>query len=132
MPQLKVLVIEDHADTAAMLKKVAELARHEVRVCRTGFQAMELGPKFQPDIIFLDIGLPDMSGWELARAFRGNFLLCRTRIIAITANQTDADKLKSKAVGIDAHLGKPVQYSEVLHALGANSSQSTELLGASE
>jgi CheY-like chemotaxis protein len=132
MPQPKVLVIEDHADTAAMLKKVAALAGHEVQVCRTGFQAMELAPKFQPDVILLDIGLPDMSGWELARAFRGNFVLCRARIVAISGSQTDADKLQSKAAGIDVHLGKPVHYGEVLRALGANSSQQPELLGASD
>ena len=77
---------------------------------------MELAPKFQPDVILLDIGLPDMSGWELARAFRGNSVLCRARIIAISGNRTDADKLQSKAAGIDVHLGKPVHYGEVLRA----------------
>jgi CheY-like chemotaxis protein len=132
MPPLKVLVIEDHTDTATLLQKVAELAGHTVRVCRTGFQAMKLAPSFRPDIILLDIGLPDMNGWNLARAFRNDFLLSSARIVAITGSQADADRLESKAAGIDAHLGKPIQYSEVLQALGTNNRQVTELLGASD
>jgi CheY-like chemotaxis protein len=71
-----------------------------------------------------------MNGRNLVRAFRKDFLLSSARIIAITGSQDDSDKLESKSAGIDAHLGKPVQYGEVLQALGTINRQPTELLGA--
>ncbi len=121
MSPRKVLVIEDHADVAAMLQKMVEMAGHEVRVCRTGFEALDVAPDFQPDIVLLDLGLPDMDGWLIARAFRKNCLLSKATIIAVSAYQTEADKLKSLAAGIDLHLGKPIHQCEILLAIAGDS-----------
>ena len=120
MSPRKVLVIEDHPDVAAMLQKMTELAGYEVRVCRTGFEALDVAPDFQPDVVLLDLGLPDMYGWQVARAFRKNCLL-KARIIAVSAYQTEADKLQSLAAGIDLHLGKPVHQFEILSAIEGGS-----------
>lgn len=121
MSPRKVLVIEDHPDVAAMLQRMTESAGHEVRVCRTGFEALDVAPDFQPDIVLLDLGLPDMNGWQIARAFRKNCLLSKARIIAVSAYQTEADKLQSLAVGIDLHLGKPIHQFEILLAIAGES-----------
>lgn len=121
MSPRKVLVIEDHPDVAAMLQKMTELAGHEVRVCRTGFEALDVAPDFQPDIVLLDLGLPDMNGWQIARAFRKDCLLSKARIIAVSAYQTEADKLQSQAAGIDLHLSKPIHQFEILLAIADDS-----------
>lgn len=122
----KVLVIEDHPDVAALLQKMTALAGHDVRVCRTGFEALGLAPKFQPDVVLLDLGLPDMDGWQVAKAFRNNCLLSKARIIAVSAYQTEADKLESEAAGIDLHLGKPIHQLEILLAIMGGSPTANE------
>jgi len=62
-----------------------------------------------------------MNGWQIARAFRKNCLLSKARIIAVSAYQTEADKLQSLAAGIDLHLGKPVHQFEILSAIEGGS-----------
>ena len=120
MSQRKVLVVEDRPDVAAMLQKMTESAGYEVRVCRTGFEALDVAPDFRPDIVLLDLGLPDMNGWQIARAFRKNCILSKARMIAISAYQTEADKLQSLAAGIDLHLGKPIHHFEILLAIAGD------------
>jgi two-component system OmpR family response regulator len=105
---LRVLVIEDYADTAESVAKWVELAGHSARICNTGFQAMLAVPAFRPHIILLDIGLPDMYGWELARLFRDDPALASARIIAMTAYTTDEDRRRSAEAGIDMCWEKPV------------------------
>ncbi len=105
---LRVLVIEDYADTAELVAKWVELAGHTARICRTGFQAMLAVPVFKPHVILLDIGLPDMYGWELARLFRDDPSLASTRIIAMTAYTTVEDRQRADEAGIDVYMEKPV------------------------
>jgi CheY-like chemotaxis protein len=110
---LRVLVIEDYPDTADMLAKWVELAGHSARICHTGVQALYTAPEYRPDLILLDIGLPDMYGWDLARSFRKEPGLSQTRIIAVTAYNDQEDQIRSKRVGIHDHLGKPVPHAEI-------------------
>jgi two-component system CheB/CheR fusion protein len=117
MRSLKVLIVEDHSDTAEMLSRWSQFAGHRTEVSRTGFQALETGAVFQPDVILLDLGLPDIDGWELAREFRGHALLSRAMIIAVSAYQTLEDRRRSEMAGIDHHLAKPVHQAEVLGLL---------------
>jgi two-component system, OmpR family, response regulator len=117
MRPLKVLVVEDHPDTAEMLAKWSELSGHSTRVCRTGFQALKLAPVFLPDVVLLDIGLPDMNGWDLAESLRQDASLSQTRIIAVTAYQTKDDKQRSQDAGIDYHLAKPAHRNDVVGLL---------------
>jgi CheY-like chemotaxis protein len=105
---LRVLVIEDYADLAKLVAKWVELAGHSVRICHTGFEAMLAAPTFRPHVILLDIGLPDMYGWELARLFRDDPALSQARIIAMTAYTTQEDRQRSKEAGIDVYMEKPV------------------------
>ena len=117
MRSLKVLIVEDHPDTAELLSRWTQLSGHRAEVVRTGFQALQLGPEFQPDVILLDLGLPDIDGWELARQFRGHVLMSRALIVAVSAYQTAEDRKRSQQAGIDHHLAKPVHQAEVLGIL---------------
>src|SRR5258708_16967325 len=114
---LRVLVIEDYPDMAELFAKWIELAGHTARICHTGVQALQVAPTYQPHIVLLDIGLPDMYGWDLARSFRKDPSLAQTRIVAITAYRTQEDRRRSQQVGIDVHLGKPVLQSEITQLL---------------
>jgi CheY-like chemotaxis protein len=114
---LRVLVIEDYPDTADLLAKWVELAGHAARVCHTGVQALRVAPIYQPHVILLDIGLPDMYGWDLAREFRKDPALSQTRIIAVTAYKTQEDRRRSEEVGIDVLLGKPLLQGEIAQHL---------------
>lgn len=107
MRSLRVLVVEDYPDIAEMWCKWISLAGHQVEVCWTGAQALEAAATFRPDLVILDIGLPDMDGWEVAAAIRQQPALAGTKILAISAYQSDEDKVRSHDSGIDAHLGKP-------------------------
>lgn len=106
MKTLHVLIVEDYADTAELLATWVKLAGHDACVCNTAFQAKEALPEFHPDVVLLDIGLPDMDGWELAPLLRGDN--AALRIFALTAYQSFEDRQKSKDAGIDLHVGKPV------------------------
>lgn len=106
MKTLRVLIVEDYLNTAELLALWVKTAGHEVKVCHTGFTAEQAMPAFQPDIVLLDIGLPDMYGWELAPLLRQ--AKPSVMIAAVSASQSDCDHQRSKAAGIDLHLDKPV------------------------
>ncbi|HEV3021317.1 MAG TPA: response regulator [Pirellulales bacterium] len=110
-------MIEDYADTADMLAKWLELAGHSARICHSGIAALNMARTFRPDVILLDIGLPDMYGWDLARSIRNDPALSRTRIIAVTAYNGQDDRLRSKQAGINVHLGKPVPHGDLARLL---------------
>jgi two-component system CheB/CheR fusion protein len=114
MRPLRVLIVEDYRDTAEMLALWAQSAGHDVRVCYTGFQAEQAAPTYRPDVVLLDIGLPDINGWELARLLRS---ISSVRIAAVTAYQTADDRRRSHEAGIDVHLGKPARREEILELL---------------
>lgn len=107
MKSLRVLVVEDYPDIAEMWCKWIGLAGHQFEVCWTGAQALEAAAAFRPDLVILDIGLPDIDGWEVAVAIRKQPGLSGTKILAISAYQSDEDKVRSHNSGIDAHIGKP-------------------------
>ena len=116
MKILRVLIVEDYSDTAELLALWVRSAGHDVHVCSTGCQAEQAISGYNPDVVLLDIGLPDMDGWELAALLRRE--RPSTRIFALTAYQSFEDRQKSKDAGIDLHLGKPVTKEKVFWLLG--------------
>lgn len=107
------MIVEDYRDTAEMLAVWARSAGHDVQVCYTGFQAEQAAPAYRPDVVLLDIGLPDINGWELARSLRS----VSATIVAVTAYQTLDDRRNSQQAGIDFHFGKPVRRDQILGLL---------------
>ena len=112
----RVLVIDDNADLAASMATLLELWGHDVRVLHDGHEAIETARAFGAEIVLLDIGLPGVDGFEVARAIRATPELRHVRLIAITGYGQSHDRARALEVGFDAHLVKPVQ-PEVLAGL---------------
>jgi CheY-like chemotaxis protein len=109
----RVLVVEDERLIARSMALALTGMGREVRIANTGQDALEQAAAFRPDVVLLDIGLPDMDGWETARALRrlpnGNSL----RLVAITGHGDEAARLQSRAAGFDEHLVKPVTTAQL-------------------
>ncbi len=104
----RVLAVDDNADALLMLEALLGLEGYEVRGAGDGESALALIDEFVPDIALLDIGLPGMSGYELAARLRADPRTARARLIALTGWGRDEDRSRAHAVGFDAHLTKPV------------------------
>jgi signal transduction histidine kinase/ActR/RegA family two-component response regulator len=104
----RVLVVDDNIDAAETLRMLLEMNGHEVRCAHEGAQAIELAMDFRPDVALLDIGLPRMDGFELARRLRARPEMRDTRLIALTGYGQAEDRSRALAAGFDDHLTKPV------------------------
>jgi PAS domain S-box-containing protein len=105
---IRVLILDDNVDAAETFGSLLEMAGHHVTLAHTGQEAIKLAPGFQPDIAFLDIGLPDMTGYDVAAALRRMPVLAQTRLVALTGWGAPQDRQKSRDAGFDQHLTKPV------------------------
>jgi PAS domain S-box-containing protein len=102
----RVLVVDDNVDAAEMMAEVLEVAGYQVRIAHDGPAALSLIEAFVPEIAVLDIGLPSMSGYELARGIREQ--VPRIHLVAVTGYGQESDRVRARAAGFDAHLVKPV------------------------
>lgn len=103
----RVLIIEDNADAADTLRQVLELGAHEVSVAVTGSDWLDIAREFCPEVVFCDIGLPGMNGFEVARAFRADDKLRNTHLIALSGYASSEDLQQASEAGFDDHLAKP-------------------------
>jgi CheY-like chemotaxis protein len=115
----RVLVVDDNRDAALSLATLLQLNGHEVRVGFDGFDALELVPQMQPDVILLDIGLPGLDGYEVCRRIRASGLV-DTEIIAMTGYGQDRDRQRAQEAGFDRHTVKPVDIGELMNSLKAS------------
>ena len=116
---LQVLVADDNVDAAATLAALLEIAGHTVRVVHDGAAAVEEAACFQPDLVFLDIGMPFMDGYEAARRLRQLPALDGVMLVALTGWGTEEDRARSRAAGFDRHLLKPALPDDVEAVLAA-------------
>jgi PAS domain S-box-containing protein len=119
---VRVLIVDDNVDAAASLSLLLQLGGHTTRVAHSGPEALRVAAEFKPDIVLLDLGLPGMNGYEVARAIRARPELGRPFLAAVTGWGAPEDRLKSKESGFDEHLTKPVDISMIellLTTLGA-------------
>ncbi len=105
---MAVLVVEDNADSAEVLTDLIELTGAHVRTAHDGETALELGAQLEPRVILLDIGLPGMSGYEVAQQARRTPWGAQAFIVALTGWGSPDDRARSKQAGFDRHLVKPV------------------------
>jgi signal transduction histidine kinase/ActR/RegA family two-component response regulator/CHASE3 domain sensor protein len=103
----RVLVIEDNVDAAESLREALRLSRHEVEVAYTGASGIEKARDWRPSIVLCDVGLPDISGYQVARAFREDPILRSVLLIALTGYALPDDLKRASEAGFDDHLGKP-------------------------
>ncbi len=109
----RVLVVDDNVDGAQSLCMLLSLDGHEVRVAHTGEAALEVAAQFLPEVIVLDIGLPGMSGYDVARHLRGRRESARVLLIALTGYGGPEITARVKAAGYDHHLVKPAVSSQL-------------------
>ncbi len=109
----KIMVIDDNVDAANTLADLLGIVGHEVQTAYTGKEGLELAKSFHPQIIFLDIGLPDMLGYEVANLLRKNDQTKDCYLIALTGYGTDNDKQQALNAGFDFHLTKPLNLSKI-------------------
>jgi signal transduction histidine kinase len=110
----RILVVDDSADSAAMLCALLEINGHTVQTSNTGCEAIETAARFYPDIVFLDIGLPDMTGYEVAARMRSLPGASRATLVALTGYGQEKDKQDAKAAGFDHHLVKPINFDALM------------------
>jgi len=114
---LRVLVVDDNADSAAGLAILLEMTGNEVRTAHDGVEALGAADRFRPDVVLLDIGMPKMDGYEVARTIRRQPWAERTVLIAVTGWGEASDRLRSGEAGFDHHLVKPVDIGGLMELL---------------
>jgi two-component system CheB/CheR fusion protein len=114
---LRVLVVDDNVDAAATLAVLLENDGHEVRRAHDGPGALTAADAFRPDAVFLDLGLPGMDGYEVARRLRLRANDSRPLLVAVSGYGRDEDRRRSRMAGFDHHLVKPAELSVLRSAL---------------
>jgi len=124
----RVLVVDDHDECRELLAELISEAGCTVRVARTGTEAVAVSGEFIPEVMLLDLGLPDMNGYAVAIAIRSNPDTADAFIVAVTGHGTSSDRTQAASVGIDMFLAKPVGWADLRAALrGVRTTTSTEL-----
>jgi CheY-like chemotaxis protein len=119
----RVLVVDDNVDGARSLEKLLRVLGHEITVTHDGQAGLEQARSFKPDVVLLDIGLPGMNGYEVARRLRQMPALRDVLLVALTGWGKDEDRQKSMEAGFNAHLVKPIELQD-LAALLSNAEMS--------
>jgi CheY-like chemotaxis protein len=104
----RILVVDDQPDSTDSLAMFLRLRGHEVHTAHDGPGALQEIARGRPEVVFLDLGLPGMSGYDVARQIRAQADTRDLRLVALTGYGTEADRMKSRAAGFDVHLAKPV------------------------
>lgn len=114
---LHILIVEDNPDSAFSTALLLRLYGHEVRMVHDGRAALQVIGEDPPDVVLLDIGLPGLDGWEVARQIRRPPEQKKPFLIAITGYGQEEDRRRSAEAGIDLHLVKPVDPLELQEIL---------------
>jgi signal transduction histidine kinase len=116
---IKVLVVDDNLDAAESLAMLLELRGNQTRLAHTGPDALAAAAAFQPQVVFLDIGLPGLDGYEVAQRLRAAPLRPRPLLVAVTGWGSADDRQRARDAGFDLHLVKPVDSVAIDAALAA-------------
>jgi CheY-like chemotaxis protein len=115
---MKVLLADDNRDAALSLGVLLEMSGHEVMVAHDGEEALRIARQATPDVMILDIGMPRLTGDQVARAVRSEPWGQRVFLVAVTGWGEPEDKERASAAGFDHHLTKPVEVDELEKLLG--------------
>ena len=110
---VRVLVVDDNVDGARLIAEALEAVGHDTRVAFDGPGALSLAEQFRPDIALLDLGLPLMDGYELARRLRVLLDGVEPLLVAVTGYGQPSDYDRSRAAGFEAHIVKPVDMQQL-------------------
>lgn len=113
----RVLVADDNRDAAQSLADLLQMEGHEVTLAVDGAEAVQAFGRFRPEVALLDIGMPHMSGNEVAQAIRAHPAGAGTLLVAITGWGRERDRQAARGAGFDAHFTKPVDPQRVVQLL---------------
>lgn len=114
MTVFKVLVVDDEPFICRSLSFVLRKDRYEVFEARDGEEALRLIREERPDLVFLDVMMPKVDGFEVAEQVRGDPDLASVKIVLLTARGQDSDRARGESVGVDAYITKPFSPSKIL------------------
>jgi CheY-like chemotaxis protein len=117
--KLQVLVVDDNADAAESLGVLLDIEGHAAYIAHNGAEALQLAQSQALDVVFLDIGLPDMTGYDVARQMRMLPGMQKTLLVALTGWGTQDDRERTREAGFDRHLTKPAELPAVEELLRA-------------
>jgi len=115
----RVLLVDDNQDSAESLAALLRVLGHDVAAAYDGHGAIAAARLVKPDLILLDIGMPDMNGYEVARQLRAEPSLNSATLIALTGYGSEDDRRQSRAAGFDGHLVKPIDFEDLERVLGS-------------
>jgi CheY-like chemotaxis protein len=113
----RILVVDDNADGVEMLGRLLEIDGHQVTTALSGAEALDALATFRPEVAILDIGLPGLDGYEVARRIRAEPDGLHVHLIAITGYGREEDRERARDAGFAAHLVKPVEFSTLQRLL---------------
>jgi CheY-like chemotaxis protein len=112
--RLRILVADDERDQVTTLAAILQDEGHEVREVYRGSEVLHMVRDFDPDVALIDIGMPGMSGYEVARELRQEFGKLRPLLIAVTGWKQSSDRILARLAGFDLHLAKPFESAALL------------------
>ena len=115
----KILLVEDHQEIWDFLSRRLKRRGFEVDIAEDGRQGLERARADKPDLMLLDMNLPEMDGWTVAKELRSDEATRGIRIIALTAHAMAGDREKALAAGCDDYHAKPVDFSQLLNQIEA-------------
>lgn len=113
----RILIVDDNRDAAISLGMLLELSGYEIETAYDGSAAIDAAARFQPQMILLDIGLPGLDGYEVARRMRSEPWGKQATLVAVTGWGQAEDRERSKAAGFDAHFVKPIDHDALVKLL---------------
>lgn len=115
----RILVVDDNRDSAQSLAMLLELSGHQTQTAHDGLQAVEVAESFRPDVVLLDIGLPKLNGYEVARKIRSEPWGSDIVLVALTGWGQEEDRRRSAEAGFDSHMVKPVDLKALMKLLAS-------------
>lgn len=124
-PPLRVLVVDDNMDAANVLELLVQEAGHLVRTARTGPTGLATALVYRPDVMLMDIGLPELDGFAVAKRMRQDPLLHDIVLVAMTGYGQDSDRQRMQEAGFDHYLVKPADFEKLRQILAAVAEKAT-------
>jgi CheY-like chemotaxis protein len=110
---LRILVVDDNAEAAELLGEWLRATGHTTRVAFDGLQAIEAAAQFQPEVALIDLGLPVMDGFEVARALSSSPQTSNVALVAVTGYGQAMDRERTRQAGFEEHLVKPIDFEQL-------------------
>jgi two-component system cell cycle response regulator DivK len=106
----RILVVEDDLDNQDVIRRMLEMTGHVVTIAHNGSEGLKVVQELRPDLIMMDMSMPELDGWTLTQIIKANPELSSIPIIAVTSHAMREDQKRAKEVGCDAYMSKPIDY----------------------